>query len=282
METQDTSISQEPDLSFLPPAILWSIVVWAGTYEMGEQIAQWNPVGFATAGTALSVWALGAAYKYLNPNQITALGIVLTVAGSVGYILGIHDQNITLASYSLGACVAGYLCDFLDGKKAVQLQRQWLWKNKQWAAFDPDADKIKDLTTISSLFAAGAVPWELIGLTVAEALAMIPWDIVTTLRRERNYPRIFKNIVEWGDMTDPDYDPSNKKNNAKWTGKWKTATRIAGITSLGVFGILNMDKNIAPALTEVLQYAHHPAFIVSNILAYIGLYQARKVKKTAA
>lgn len=80
-------------------------------------------------------------------------------------------------------------------------------------------------------------------------------------------------------MTDPDYNPSDKKNNAKWTGKWKTATRIAGITSLGVFGILNMDKNIAPVLTEVLQYAHHPAFIVSNVLAYLGLYQARKSNK---
>lgn len=82
-------------------------------------------------------------------------------------------------------------------------------------------------------------------------------------------------------MTDPEYDPSNKKNNAKWTGKWKTATRIMGITSLGVFGILNMDRSISPALTEALQYAHHPVFIASNILAYLGLYQAKKAKKVA-
>lgn len=66
-----------------------------------EEMTQRGPVGFATATTAASVGALSAAYKYLNPNQITALGVVLTVAGSVGYIVGIHEQSVTLASYSL-------------------------------------------------------------------------------------------------------------------------------------------------------------------------------------
>ncbi len=167
---------------------------------------------------------------WINPSQISVLGLTGAISGSAMAIL---SENTSIQMTGFALFVLWRLFDLLDGKYARYLMWKQLWSSELCGdALDAHCDKAGIYLSLSIFLAKNFPDSDSLKLIIPIVI-MLALDIQSTLMRKTDWSKVWKSIVGWRHLFSWEKaQVGHKRNKANWSGKTKTVMQTVGTGGL--------------------------------------------------